>query len=279
MSSAKCKKTDIERIVAEKGKRGDFSPRQSDHCHNFYELIYMLSGECRFLLNDSVYRLVRGDLILAAPGDLHHALYETSTCEIMAVYFKKDYIDWNLLKKLLPQPGSRQFHSFMGSIPPLYQDEFLSLAGRMLSESAGIDEYSQTFMSCYLHELLLTLMRHSVMTEEEPELLNSRDADILIATKYIYRNYQKPLTLDEVAAQAALSPTYFSRKFKQVTGMGFKEYLNFVRLKHAQTALLTTSGTITDIALENGFNDSNYFKDLFKKVYGKSPREYRKNAV
>ena len=124
MSSAKCKKTDIERIVAEKGKRGDFSPRQSDHCHNFYELIYMLSGECRFLLNDSVYRLVRGDLILAAPGDLHHALYETSTCEIMAVYFKKDYIDWNLLKKLLPQPGSRQLHSFMGSIPPLYQEEF-----------------------------------------------------------------------------------------------------------------------------------------------------------
>ncbi len=279
MSSAKCKKTDIERIVAEKGKRGDFSPRQSDHCHNFYELIYMLSGECRFLLNDSVYRLVRGDLILAAPGDLHHALYETSTCEIMAVYFKKDYIDWNLLKKLLPQPGSRQLHSFMGSIPPLYQEEFLSLAGRMLSESAGIDEYSETFMSCYLHELLLTLMRHSVMAEEEPELLNSRDADILIATKYIYRNYQKPLTLDEVAAQAALSPTYFSRKFKQVTGMGFKEYLNFVRLKRAQTALLTTSGTITDIALENGFNDSNYFKDLFKKVYGKSPREYRKNAV
>ncbi|QNM04219.1 helix-turn-helix transcriptional regulator [Simiaoa sunii] len=52
---------------------------------------------------------------------------------------------------------------------------------------------------------------------------------------------------------------------------------NYVRLKHAQTALLTTNSSITDIALEYGFNDSNYFKDLFKKVYGKSPREYRKN--
>ena len=50
-----------------------------------------------------------------------------------------------------------------------------------------------------------------------------------------------------------------------------------MRLKHAQTALLTTDSSITDIALEYGFNDSNYFKDLFKKVYGKSPREYRKN--
>ena len=58
---------------------------------------------------------------------------------------------------------------------------------------------------------------------------------------------------------ASLSPTYFSKKFKLITGMGFKEYLNYVRLKHAQTALLTTDSSITDIALEYGFNDSNYF--------------------
>ena len=147
---------------------------------------------------------------------------------------------------------------------------------RMLTEYAEIDEYSSGFTRCFLHELLLMLMRYSVMNEEEPQFLNSRDADILLATKYIYKNYKKPLSLEEVSAQAALSPTYFSKKFKQTTGMGFKEYLNFVRLKHAQTALLTTSNTITDIALENGFNDSNYFKDLFKKVYGKSPREFRK---
>ena len=83
--------------------------------------------------------------------------------------------------------------------------------------------------------------------------------------------------LEEVSSVASLSPTYFSKKFKLITGMGFKEYLNYVRLKHAQTALLTSDSSITDIALEYGFNDSNYFKDLFKKVYGKSPREYRKN--
>ncbi len=115
------------------------------------------------------------------------------------------------------------------------------------------------------------------MNEKEPDLLNARDAEILLATKYIYKNFRKPLTLNEVSAVASLSPTYFSKKFKATTGMGFKEYLNYVRLKHAQTALLTTNNTITDIALEYGFNDSNYFKDLFRKVYGKSPREFRKN--
>lgn len=267
---------DINSILAEKGKRGNFSPRQSDHCHNYFEILYLYSGECRFLLNDSVYQLRKGDLVFVAPGDLHHALYEMSSCEIITVYFKKEFVEWSGLVKA-PSPGV--FHSFMGSIPALYQEELVSLLTRMLSECAGIDEYSESYMSCYLHELLLTLMRHSVMNEEEPELLNARDADILTATKYIYRNYQKPLTLREVSDQAALSPTYFSKKFKQVTGMGFKEYLNFVRLKHARTALLTTNNTITDIALENGFNDSNYFKDLFKKIYGKSPREYRKSAT
>lgn len=115
------------------------------------------------------------------------------------------------------------------------------------------------------------------MHQPEPELINVRDADIQQATRYIYQNFQRPISLEDAAEVASLSPTYFSKKFKLVTGMGFKEYLNYVRLKHAQTALLTTSNTITDIALECGFNDGNYFKDLFRKVYGRSPREYRKN--
>ena len=270
---------DLDRIVIEKGKRGDFSPTQSDHYHNHYEIFYLNVGKCRFLLKDTVYQLEKGDLVFICPGDLHHAVYTSNpSCEIIMLCFRKDDLDWQMMQQHMAA-GTRIFepHSFMGSIPVLYQEEFVNLLTRMLAEYAQIDEYSESFMACYLLEVLLMLMRHSVMNEEEPDLLNSRDADILIATKYIYKNFRKPLSLEEVSAQAALSPTYFSKKFKQVTGMGFKEYLNFVRLKHAQTALLTTSNTITDIALENGFNDSNYFKDLFKKVYGKSPREFRKS--
>ncbi len=260
---------DIDRITIKKGKRGDFSPLQPDHYHNFFEIFYLMTGECRFLLKDSVYQLSKGDLVFIAPGEPHHSLYAPGDfCEIVNICFKKDHI---------PQPSAEEFRSFMGSVPVLYQEEFHNLLARMLSENSHIDEYSDSFMSCYLKELLLMLMRHSVMNEKEPELLNSKDADILLATKYIYKNFKKPLTLKEVSDVASLSPTYFSKKFKQITGMGFKEYLNFVRLKHAQAALLTTNNTITDIALEYGFNDSNYFKDMFKKVYGKSPREFRKN--
>ncbi len=260
---------DIEHITVRRGKRGDNTPLQPDHYHNFYEIFYLLSGSCRFLLKDSVYQMDKGDLVFIAPGELHHSLYyPNSTCEIVTLYFKREHFHLTV---------NNQPHSFMGSIPVLYQEDFHQLLSKMLSESSGIDEYSDAFLRCYLSEILLILMRHSVMAEREPDLLNTKDADILLATKYIYKNFKQPLTLEEVSGVASLSPTYFSKKFKQITGMGFKEYLNFVRLKHAQAALLTTNNTITDIALEYGFNDSNYFKDIFKKVYGKSPREYRKN--
>ncbi|MCM1065709.1 MAG: AraC family transcriptional regulator [Eubacterium sp.] len=276
MPVEKRKKThDITRITVMRGKRGDFSPKQPDHSHNHYEIFFLLSGKCRFLLKDTVYYLEKGDLVFIVPEELHHAVYSTDgDCEILMIYFKKEHLNWDLFA---PYSSQEKMHSFMGSIPALYQEDFVSLLTRMQAESAGIDKYSTSFLRCCLHEILLMLMRYSVMNEEEPQLLNSRDADILLATRYIYQNYRNPLTLEEVSAQAALSPTYFSKKFKQVTGMGFKEYLNYVRLKHARTALLTTGNTITDIALENGFNDSNYFKDLFKKIYGKSPREFRKH--
>ncbi|MCM1542737.1 MAG: AraC family transcriptional regulator [Blautia sp.] len=280
MPAEKGKKThEITRITVKRGKRGDFSPKQSDHSHSYYELFFLLAGKCRFLLKDTVYYLEKGDLVFIVPKELHHAVYSRDgDCEILMIYFQKEHLNWNLFSDGgAPYSSQEKMHSFMGSIPALYQEDFVRLLTRMQAESADIDQYSAGFMGCHLHEILLMLMRYSVMNEEEPQLLNSRDADILLATRYIYKNYRKPLSLEEVSAQAALSPTYFSKKFKQVTGMGFKEYLNFVRLKHAQTALLTTDNTITDIALENGFNDSNYFKDLFKKVYGKSPREFRKH--
>lgn len=277
-SGSQGRRKDINTITINKGRRGDHSPVQSDHYHSFYEIFYLTSGSCRFLLKDSVYQLEKGDLVFIAPGELHHSLYYPGiTCEIVTIYFKADYVDHALYQKWLPEKVQITLQSFMGSVPSLYQEDFHALLNRMLSEGMHIDEYSNTFLACYLQEVLLLLMRHSVMNEKEPELLNARDADILLATKYIYKNFRQPLTLEEISSVASLSPTYFSKKFKQVTGMGFKEYLNFVRLKHAQTALLTTSNSITDIALEYGFNDSNYFKDLFKKVYGKSPREFRKN--
>jgi YesN/AraC family two-component response regulator len=73
-----------------------------------------------------------------------------------------------------------------------------------------------------------------------------------------------------------MSPAYCSRKFKSVTGFGFKEYLTNIRIREASRLLLTTSKSITEIAEACGFGDGNYFGDAFKKIKGVPPRVFRK---
>lgn len=201
---------DIDRIIVEKGRRGDFSPLQPDHYHSFYEIFYLWSGSCRFLLKDTVYQMEAGDLVFIAPGELHHSLYSAGEiCEIVMIYFKEEYLHLSdrSADSLTSISGQGlQLHSFMGSVPTVYREYLHSLLTRMLTENSRFDEYSEHFERCYLEELLLILMRHSVMNEKEPDLLNSRDADILLATRYIYNNFRKPLTLEEVSSVASLSP-------------------------------------------------------------------------
>lgn len=271
------KHKDIDSICFIRGKRSFNSKLQPDHYHPFYELIHVNSGSLRFLLKDTLYNLEKGDTLLIAPRELHHSQYFTDiTCDLTFVYFKPEYLPTEVIETF-KRGYKGPYASFVGSVPTVYQEELTHMFNRLHTESNSIDELSPQLMSLHLSEILLFFMRHNILATQDLEISNTKEADILLATRYIYQNYKKPLTLDEVASVASLSPTYFSKKFKQTTGMGFKEYLNYIRLKNAATALYSTDSTITDIALEYGFSDSNYFKDLFKKEYGMSPREFRKS--
>ena len=92
----------------------------------------------------------------------------------------------------------------------------------------------------------------------------------LVAT-YVYENFHRHITLSDTALRFHISRSYLSKKFKAVTGFGFKEYLINIRIQNACRMLLETDQSITDIALSCGFNDSNYFGDAFRHVKGISP--------
>jgi two-component system, response regulator YesN len=97
------------------------------------------------------------------------------------------------------------------------------------------------------------------------------------AKKYIEENYRKQLSYKEVAKEIYISPSYFLNLFKQETGKTFVDYLTHLRINKAKKLLLSTELNITEIAFETGFNNSNYFSSIFKKITGSTAKEYRKN--
>lgn len=96
------------------------------------------------------------------------------------------------------------------------------------------------------------------------------------AKKYIEANCRSQIGYRDVAREIFISPSYFLSLFKKETGTTFVDYLTTVRIEKAKHLLLTTDMTVTEIAYEFGFNNSNYFSNIFRKTVGVSASEFRK---
>lgn len=95
------------------------------------------------------------------------------------------------------------------------------------------------------------------------------------AIKYITQHYAENLTLEQVAGEVHLNPSYFSTYFKQTAGISFKEYLNMVRVEESKRLLSSTDYSVIDIAVSTGFENQSYFSKVFKKYTGLTPRQFR----
>jgi len=136
---------------------------------------------------------------------------------------------------------------------------------------------SPTMLSLCLIQLIIIISRFSTGIDTNlMDELHTTNRQVNLAATYINRNYNQRISLSDIADASGFSPNYLSRKFKEDTGIGVHEYLTYVRLNKAAIELAHTDHTITEVALNNGFSDSNYFKDAFHKAYGMSPRDYRK---
>lgn len=88
----------------------------------------------------------------------------------------------------------------------------------------------------------------------------------------------QPLTLDCAASLCSLSPTYFSRRFRQLFGMTFSTYARTYRLHLAARRLLATGQSVSEICFSVGFTSPAHFSARFRERFGMTPREYRAKA-
>lgn len=95
------------------------------------------------------------------------------------------------------------------------------------------------------------------------------------ALRYIADHYSEHLTLERVAEEVQLSPSYFSTLFRQIVGTSFREYLCKIRVEESKRLLLSTDYSLADIAISMGFPDQSYFSKMFKQIVGITPGKFR----
>ncbi len=106
---------------------------------------------------------------------------------------------------------------------------------------------------------------------------NIRHTRVFTRTKeYIWSNYNKDITLNDLAKTVGISPCYLSHLFRKEMGVSFLDYLTSVRLSIAKNLLMNTPMNVMDICLEVGYQDPSHFAKMFKKKEGVHPTEYRK---
>ncbi len=150
-----------------------------------------------------------------------------------------------------------------------YSKEALLKAYGALKEQAPARERIDTLIYplCEMLELAYSKMESG----KESESLSTQ------IIRYIQQNYSTDLKVEDICRHFACSKSYFSHTFKKETGKGFREYLLGVRLESAKRLLSLSALNVTEIAFSVGLFNSNYFSNLFKKVYGVSPLAYRKS--
>lgn len=260
-----------------KVRRDRTQGKQNSHIHPYYEVFYLINGDCTFFVGHNIYRLNRGDLVIVPQGEIHKSTYpDTGYSERFVISFREPRLEW------LRQMVDRQIildslTAGVIAIPEKRREYLESLMEQMLTESDSPDIFSSAVIQTKLTEIVLFIIRCRQLGQDTPSDFDGPDQLIQQAVTYIYEHYAQKLTLKKTADNLHISTSYLSKRFKAVTGFGFKEYLTHIRIQNACRLLLTTNHSITDIALECGFSDSNYFGDAFRHVKGVPPSRYRKN--
>lgn len=97
--------------------------------------------------------------------------------------------------------------------------------------------------------------------------------------EYVENNYTFDISMQEVAEDMGYSDAYFSKLFKQYFNQNFTAYLTEYRIKKAKELLTDTNNSIKDISRMVGYEDSNYFAKIFKRIVGEIPSKFRENLI
>lgn len=143
-------------------------------------------------------------------------------------------------------------------------------------EKSEVEYHRELMEMLDLSCIFRSLKENIMLLEKKAEECVQENVYITRAMEYVHDNYMKHINVTQVAEEIHVSPNYLGRLFVNATGEYLTDFINRIRIERAKTLLLTTQGSINEIAEKVGIFDQRYFAKLFKKYCNVSPKEYRK---
>jgi AraC-like DNA-binding protein len=257
-----------------------------EHHHDFHELVLIGKGSGKHWIDGQPFEVKEGDVFLIKPTQSHF-FRDRVHMQHLNVAFDMEQIEQlqhPLLNSLQQSPGFQalflldpNLRTSSNNISQLrLSPPSMSAARELFDNMLHEQEHrcrTTNFALFLLFQQLLLLLSRAYEKLETPRGVSLLGLAEVIST--IERHYSHHLSLDDLCTQARMSRSTFMRKFKKATGSSPVDFLNRTRVHAAQVMLKDPSLSIAEISHRVGYDDSNYFSRIFKRLTGRSAREVR----
>ena len=253
---------------------------QCAHIHDEIEIVYVLRGALSLNINGTMHRLKKNDIAIINRLVPHNFCDSKFSRNILlqfkptVVYEANKAID---IKYLAPFLYTQEFDFFVAPCDNPALKEIVNVISEIEKriKNRGI-AYDLAIESCLIRLLYLMYQAQIFNSEIIDRIKTKRNLQNLSTLlKYLDEHYDEVITLEQACTITKLDYHYFSRVFKEKTGMTFVEYLSFIRILNAQKLLVESDIPISDIAKKVGIPNISYFNRKFKARNGVSPGQYR----
>lgn len=252
------------------------------HWHQCIEILFVHRGEGSIIVNQQLFNIEHGMLFFFQPYQLHQIYSNVSK----KVPFERSifYIDPYRAEAFLESfPYRRQLFSALWK--GIQSTTIFNLSGQAqivewaLSNYDRLSKESDYENSEHITMLLLHLLEVISMDQSVPihtDLQRKLHYSEKIMS-WIEQHYHEEFSLERLADAVHLSKAYVSRIFHQETGSKLMDYINARRIKQACQLLITSNSSVEEIGIQVGISNASYFNQVFKKMLGVTPLQYRKN--
>ncbi|NML19254.1 AraC family transcriptional regulator [Pseudoflavitalea sp. G-6-1-2] len=253
------------------------------HRHHEIQLTWVRKGEGTLVADNNMHSFTSNEIFWLGANQPHlfksdpsyFAPKSKKTISALTIFFNPngqlasffDLPETRNIKKFIQQ------HSSGFKVPQQHVAEISNLI-LQLKDGSGVEQMI-SFLDIF--KKLLSYKKLSPLSTLSQPQDYSENEGIRIATiyNYIMQHYDKPITLEDIAKQAHMTPQAFCRYFKKHTRLTFVNFLNEVRINEACKKLTEGSyDSITTVAYNCGFNSITNFNRVFKRVTSQSPSEY-----